>query len=277
MVEDLVSSSSDDITKADTVQENDTEIVCHKKELTPEVQFILSSISQNNTDQKEMFTIENSSDSDRKENVEERNKHEKESFTVSSAEDETSLSAVNKKEVETILATKKRSKEESNHGETKVTKNTMNDHEICEIIDQMGDGVCETKTVEEEEKININLNEPEDSQISMNTENLIIAAKDMTIQLSDALHTITSTAPTPPPRATPSIRTPLPPTPPPPSCYQHKDNQSLPSPPPEIQNSCLKDKISQFEESPALPATPPRCCRKSGKENRNSIQEISQS
>jgi len=97
-------------------------------------------------------------------------------------------------------------------------------------------------------------------------ETFLLAAQDMTASLSEALNTITSTPPTPPPRVTPSVRTPLPPTPSPPivDALSHRhsvDRQTLPSPPPEITQKSIKKvsstgKIPKREETPPRPAPP---------------------
>ena len=122
-------------------------------------------------------------------------------------------------------------------------------------------------------KDDIKLNESDELmyEVPINSGTLISAAQDMTTQLSDALNTITSTPPTPPPRATPSVRTPLPlpPTPPPPISYQSiskdiGDERWLPSPPsdlgPELMKiSPLDDRKLEMEEFISFPPQSSDC------------------
>ena len=115
-----------------------------------------------------------------------------------------------------------------------------------------------------------NLTEPDDSILNLVnpsstspviTGTLILAAQDMTTTLSDALNTITSTPPTPPPRITPSVRTPLPPTPPPPMTHplfnrylvDQDQVDQLPTPPKEKNEA---EWMYEIEENPPRPAPP---------------------
>ena len=120
-------------------------------------------------------------------------------------------------------------------------------------------------------KDDIRLNESDELiyEVPINSGTLISAAQDMTIQLSDALNTITSTPPTPPPRATPSVRTPLPPTPPPPISYQSiskdiGDERWLPSPPSNLGPEVMKispsdDRKLDMEEFISFPPQSSDC------------------
>ena len=140
---------------------------------------------------------------------------------------------------------------------------------ICDRIVLNNEIIVGNVVESHEDKVNI-LTEPDDSLLNLVnpssttpviTGTLILAAQDMTTTLSDALNTITSTPPTPPPRITPSVRTPLPPTPPSPmtrplfnrDLVDQDQVDQLPSPSPEKDEG---ERMSELEENPPRPAPP---------------------
>eukprot|EP00092_Neocalanus_flemingeri_P005238 GFUD01005631.1.p1 GENE.GFUD01005631.1~~GFUD01005631.1.p1 ORF type:complete len:1719 (+),score=531.92 GFUD01005631.1:116-5272(+) len=143
--------------------------------------------------------------------------------------------------------------------------------EISNNMEESAGEIIEDVGENQEDKVN-DLTDPDEPSLQLENLSpspatngtLIIAVQDMTTTLSDALNTITSTPPTPPPRAAPAVRTPLPPTPPPPvldalTQRQSVDRQSLPSPPPEIIQESIK-KVSSggklSDETPPRPSLP---------------------